>query len=216
MRKSIPEGHSYKMQMGTNQFGNHIVVFDNDDIASVSDSIVAHELNHIFLRGDGYPYFLSKVQNEYKIFSNLLNNILPHPLIYNNLKNLGFDVENDYNNIVFNDFKRYIGFPNNPWDNITDFEEKKLILYFVDNYFIQRTLFNELIDDQPFNDFIRQNYFDISEEAEALIRFIILSGNSTAEQHRALSINIIGLYELENYVRGYYISNSTAHEFEFD
>lgn len=98
-----------------------------------------------------------------------------------------------------------------------DFIEKKLILYFADNYFIQKTLFNGLIDDQSFNNFIRQNYFDISEEAEALLRFIISRGYDTAEPHRELSINIIGLYELEDYVRGYYIiTTATAHEFEFD
>ena len=55
------------------------------------------------------------------------------------------------------------------------------------------------IEDQPFNDFINENYLDISEEANGLIRFIINSGFDTSEQYRSLLKNIISIYEVESY-----------------
>jgi len=200
---------------GSCSIAGYSIIFDNDDIGSVRDSIIAHEFEHIILRENSFP--VTNQINELQIFdkiSRAINNLLQHQLIYEKLQGIGFNVEQDYMDIIYENFKSQIGFNNNDPLNLMIWG-KFLIFYFTDNYGIQNTLFNKNIDDENLTRFIGSYYHRIIRQSRRLLTYFDQQGNDTAEEQISLLKYLVNRYSLTEVLNGYYIEDSSLTEIDF-
>ena len=216
--RNNPIGDNQLLQFGIfGQLEGYNIIFDSDDVGSVRDSIIAHEFGHIILRENRFPFtHQSGELAVHHSISKQINNLLQHQLIYRELLEFGFYVEQDYLNIYYEQFKNQIGFNDNNPINLTTDGIKLFILYFADNHSSQNTLFNENIDSELLASFITSNYARIFRQSNLLLRYIEQQGYDTAEEQISLLRNIVNRYSLNDIVNGYYIENSTLIEINFD
>ena len=106
-----------KIREFTSANGNHIIAFKNIPPKDITPSILAHEIEHIVLKDNSYPYVIIS-----KINSSFINSMLQDPLIYNKLENVGFDAISDFNNNL-DKLLNECGFPEKPKPQPTDYYE---------------------------------------------------------------------------------------------
>jgi len=217
-RRSIPEENVQLIQCATNsKNGNHILIFDNDDIDEVRDSIIAHELKHILMRSEGFPFTtpVGETTQHLKL-SEGINNLLQHKFIYDSLMSLGFNVERDYREIAFEKFKNLIGFADDDPIVLSNIGSKIFTLLFADQYNIQNTIFDDFYDDNEVSDFIHDHYNIIHRRANRLLnRMERNSYDSPEEQINSLR-DLVSRHSLNRAVSGYYIENSDVQSINFN
>jgi hypothetical protein len=216
--RNNPIGNNQLLQFGLfGQLEGYNIIFDSNDISNVRESIIAHEFEHIILRENRFPF--THQSGELEVHHNIskqINNLLQHQLIYRELLDFGFNVEQDYLDIYYEKFKNQIGFNNNNPINLTTDGIKLFRLYFADNYSIQNAIFNENIDNELLTSFITSNYARIFRQSNLLLRYIEQQGYDTADEQISLLRNIINRYSLNNIVNGYFIENNTLREINLD
>jgi len=83
----------------------HFIIFNSPNIKGVRDTIIAHEYGHILIKKDGHQYPV--VKPEYKLdkiikdYCAAFSNMLDHKIIYENLSNFGFDIDELKNDFLW-------------------------------------------------------------------------------------------------------------------
>lgn len=191
-RNSTPH---IKCRNGTKPSGEHIIWLKEIPPKTIKPSVIAHEMEHIILVEEGYPYTFPR--NTAINFSSFVNSLLQDPLIYRRLEKYDFDVKNDYIKNI-EQLCEELGFSNSPQKAPTEELEKiKWILVYTQANLIKENL-SIKEDICSFNELFNKYYKEIAEEGDRLIEVIQEMGFSTIEEQNELLKHILKKYNLES------------------
>jgi len=184
---------SHKISNGTNPAGEHVIIFNNTNLSSVKDSIIAHEFTHILLTEEGFPYFTPN-HTLYSGISTGLNNLFQDPLIYPRLFE-NFSVSEDYilNVEELTEWLHTQTIPTIPLERVRwNFNFARTLL-------IQEALFNDE-DATGINSFLEDNYSGFLPEVQFILTLFDTHGNDTPSRQDTIVNEIISHYSLNHYI----------------
>lgn len=211
-KKVNSSGNSNLMRNKSHRNGNHDIIFDNDNIADVRDSIIAHELTHILLREESFPFigpksYLIREENYEKLMSQF-NNLLQHRLVYPRLIENNFNVVPDFRDVYLQYFMRGVGYygtnnrNNRPLirnQYIGTILEKVLIFWFTDYNLIKNFLSQN--EGRSFGQFLKRYYVYVSRESSQLLNIFDDIGYDTPDKQNELIEILMERYGLQGYFK---------------
>jgi len=191
---SLPTGIDYRCtRLPT---GTQVIRLRRVPAISEDAMRIAHELQHLVLDAEGFPSTGAKAQ--FETISSALNSMVHDPIVDSRLQIYGFDLWDDYEKEVKEDF-RQLGATPNPRSNHLG------RMHWIFNY-VGKILYWELAcnkADKGNNEF--QAWFDarhpdIAKEAQDLLALVREIAYDTPQKQTALFKEIIRRYDLDRVV----------------
>ena len=191
---SLPEGIDYRRTVLPT--GEQVIRLRRLPAILEDAMKIAHELQHCVLDDEGFP--TTGATPQFENISAALNSMVHDPLVNMRLQTYGFDLWDDYEKEVNEDFRQLRAFLNPPSNHLGR-------MHWIFNY-VGKMLDWELVCNQAdksnseFQLWFDARYPDIAEEAQKLLALARDIGYDTPEKQTALFKEIIRRYDLGRYV----------------
>jgi len=191
---SLPEGIDYRCTMTPN--GIYVIRLRRVPAVPADAMKIAHELEHLVLRSEGFVSTGAKSQ--YATISSSLNSMIHDPLVDSRLATYGFDLRAEYKTELKESFRQLTSHENSPSGHLSR-------VLWIFNY-VAKMLDWELRyvdtkeDDNEFKLRFDKRYPDIAKEGMDLLKFVKEVGYDTPDKQVKLFRKIIRKYKLDGVV----------------